>query len=128
MKRIIFFILGCVTFTLGTIGLFLPVLPTVPFYLATSFLWVNSSQKWHDYFTQTNWYKTHMQGIIENKEMSSSQLRKILGIVFVTLGIPFLLVDSLIMRIILATVFIAHCVFLPMYFKKKEKVVEEKIQ
>lgn len=122
MKRILFFILGMITFVLGTIGLFLPILPTVPFYLATSFLWINSSKKWHDYFIQTKWYKAHMEGIIERKEMTRSQLSKILGIVFITLAIPFFIVPSSLVRVILVLVFVAHCVFLPMYFRRKEEV------
>lgn len=35
--------------SLGFIGVFLPVLPTVPFFLLALFAFSKSSQKWHDY-------------------------------------------------------------------------------
>ena len=35
LKRLFFLILGCVCLALGCVGIVLPVLPTVPFFLAT---------------------------------------------------------------------------------------------
>lgn len=37
IKRVIFLILGLICLALGTVGVFLPILPTVPFYMATVF-------------------------------------------------------------------------------------------
>ena len=37
LKRLFFLILGCVCLALGCVGIVLPVLPTVPFFLATVF-------------------------------------------------------------------------------------------
>lgn len=57
VKRLIFLILGCICLALGCIGIVLPILPTVPFFLATVFafpsplknsttgFWVRSSTK-----------------------------------------------------------------------------------
>jgi len=38
MKKILFMVLGFISFFLGTVGVFVPLLPTVPFYLLTAYL------------------------------------------------------------------------------------------
>ena len=48
VKRVIFLIAGCLCLGLGCIGIVLPILPTVPFFLLTVFFFANSSQKLHD--------------------------------------------------------------------------------
>ena len=45
---------------LGTIGIVLPILPTIPFYMATLFCFAKSSKKLHDWFIGTNLYKKHL--------------------------------------------------------------------
>lgn len=48
LKRLIFLILGCLCLGLGCVGIVLPILPTVPFFLATVFCFANSSEKLHN--------------------------------------------------------------------------------
>ena len=45
MKKLFFIFLGSCTFALGTLGIFLPLLPTTGFYLLTAFFWMRSSDK-----------------------------------------------------------------------------------
>ena len=49
----IWLILGLVSLTLGGIGIFLPLLPTVPFMLLAAFFFSKSSERLH------NWLVTH---------------------------------------------------------------------
>lgn len=58
--NILFVVSGCITLVLGTIGIFLPVLPTVPFYMLTAFLFAKGSKKFHDWFVSTGLYKKHV--------------------------------------------------------------------
>ena len=48
LKQIIFLIIGCLSLALGCVGIVLPILPTVPFFLLTVFCFANSSQKLHE--------------------------------------------------------------------------------
>ncbi|MGO3732401.1 MAG: YbaN family protein [Vagococcus sp.] len=120
MKSILFISLGCITFALGSIGLFLPILPTTPFYLATTFFWVNSSDRLHQRFIQTNAYQTYVQDMVVNKNMSNTQLARMLVTLFFIMLIPFVLVNQLHVRIVLIVVYIAHLILLPWYIKRKK--------
>jgi uncharacterized protein len=44
--RTVFLALGILSVTLGTIGLFLPIVPTVPFMLLAAFLFARSNPAW----------------------------------------------------------------------------------
>ena len=51
--RIFWLILGLLCLGLGTVGIVLPILPTVPFFLVALFAFTRSSQKLHDWFVGT---------------------------------------------------------------------------
>lgn len=128
MKRIIFFILGCLTFILGSIGIVIPLLPTVPFYLAASFFWLNSSKKVHAYFIKTKWYNQYVKEYIVEKKMTKKQQYKILATVFFLLAIPFVMVPNTVMRVALIMVFVGHVVFFRVYFSDKRKIKTSKAE
>jgi uncharacterized membrane protein YbaN (DUF454 family) len=119
MKRIVFAVLGCITFAFGSIGMFVPVLPTTPFYIATAFFWLNSSEKLHQYLMHNRFYRKFVQEMIVEKKMSARNQIKVLCGVFILLSIPFILIDNLAVRITLVAVFLGHLILLPRYFRKK---------
>ena len=49
MKKIIFRILGFTSLTLGIIGIALPILPTTPFLLLSSYLFLKSSERLYNW-------------------------------------------------------------------------------
>lgn len=49
MTRVVWMLCGSITLVLGVIGIFLPLLPTVPFLLVTAFCFARSSQALHDW-------------------------------------------------------------------------------
>ncbi|MBQ9301216.1 MAG: YbaN family protein [Clostridia bacterium] len=113
-KRLIFLILGCVCLALGTIGIFLPILPTVPFYLATVFCFSQSSRKLHDWFIGTNLYKKHLQSYVEKRGMTAKTKRSVILSVTLLMGFGFYMMARKgiwIPCVILAIVWIAHLVY-----------------
>ena len=58
--RILWIILGFICLGLGVIGIILPILPTVPFFMATVFCFAKSSKRLHGWFIGTHLYKKHL--------------------------------------------------------------------
>ena len=58
--RILWIILGFICLGLGVIGIILPILPTVPFFMATVFCFAKSSKRLHGWFIGPNLYKKHL--------------------------------------------------------------------
>ena len=69
LKKILFIIFGCLCFSLGTVGVILPILPSTPFYLATLFFFANSSEKLHRWFLGTKLYKKHLESFVKKRGM-----------------------------------------------------------
>jgi uncharacterized membrane protein YbaN (DUF454 family) len=65
--KIVWIVLGFLCLGLGTIGIILPILPTVPFYMATLFCFAKSSKKLHDWFIGTNLYKKHLDSFVQKR-------------------------------------------------------------
>ena len=114
IKRLVFLILGCICLALGTVGVFLPVLPTVPFYLATVFCFSQSSRKLHDWFIGTNLYRKHLQSFVEKKGMLLKTKLTIMTTVTLLMGFGFFMMARKSIRIpciILAVVWICHVIY-----------------
>lgn len=121
IKKSLFIILGGISFILGTLGLSLPFIPTVPFYMLTSFLWLRSSEKLYNKFVQSTYYQKYIQELIIEKKMTTKGLVKLFAMIFIVFLIPGIIVDNLVMRISLVVVYVLHLIFLTLYFKKKER-------
>ena len=114
MKKTIYIILGCLCLGLGTIGVFVPVLPTVPFYLATVYFFSRSSEKLHNWFLSTELYKKHLQSYVEKRGMLLKTKIGIIASVTLLMSIGFFLMARKgiwIPCIILAIVWISHIIY-----------------
>jgi len=111
MKKWVCIILGCITLGLGTIGVILPILPTVPFYMVTLFCFANSSERLHTWFLGTRLYKNHLESFVEQRGMTMKT--KVSVICMVTLLMAFGFVMMFMKGIyipcaILAVVWVGH--------------------
>ena len=111
-KRMTFIVLGSICLALGTIGIVLPILPTVPFYLATVFFYANSSEKLHNWFLGTNLYQKHLATFVQTKSMTLKAKIVALGSFSLLMLIGFICMkNTLIGRAILAIVWFAHVIY-----------------
>ena len=114
VKRIIFVLLGCICLCLGTVGVFLPILPTTPFYLLTVFFFANNSQKLHDWFLGTELYQKHLESFVKGRGMMLSTKISIISTVTLLMGFGFFMMARKglwIPCVILAIVWLAHILY-----------------
>ena len=104
--------LGFTCLALGTIGVVLPILPTVPFYLATVFCFTKSSQRLHDWFVGTKLYKRNLEGFMNERAMTMRAKLKVIGSVTVVMGVAFALMARVpVGQLVLAIVWACHVIY-----------------
>ncbi|MDZ4729917.1 MAG: YbaN family protein [Xanthomonadales bacterium] len=59
--RPVYFCLGWLFFSLGMVGVFLPVIPTSPFLILALWAFSNSSRKFHDWLYHHRWFGPPLQ-------------------------------------------------------------------
>ena len=115
-----FFFIG-----LGTVGIFLPILPTVKFYLLALICFAKGSTRFHTWFVGTKLYKKHLESFVEKRGMALKTKLVILLPVTIALGLVIAMADSWPLRIMLiALLAVKHWYF---WFRVKTlpNVIEE---
>ena len=113
-KRIVFAALGMVCLGLGTVGVFLPILPTTPFYLLTLFFFANSSQRLNQWFKGTKMYKKHLESFVKKEGMLLQTKLSIIATVTLLMGFGFFMMARKgiwVPCVILALVWLAHILY-----------------
>ncbi|MCD7873183.1 MAG: YbaN family protein [Clostridiales bacterium] len=123
--------MGCICLALGCVGIALPILPTVPFFLVTVFCFANSSQKLHNWFINTKMYKKHLESFVKKKGMTVQTKATILLSVTLLMGIGFFMMIRkaiYIPYIILGIVWLCHIIYFVFGVKTISKAEAEKIK
>ena len=90
IKKYFFAAAGCISLALGCIGIVLPILPTVPFFLLTLFCFSQSSTRLHDWFTGTDLYKKNLESYVRKEGMQMKTKVSIVATVTLLMAIGFI--------------------------------------
>jgi uncharacterized protein len=119
--KLLYIITGFIALGLGVLGLILPVLPTTPLLLLASYCFVKGSEHFEIWFKGTTLYKRHLETFVRERSMTLKQKLTILLFADVMIAIPFFILDSFIIRVMLVLIVI----YKYYYFINKIKTVRK---
>lgn len=108
MKKVLFILIGIICVILGVIGIFLPILPTTPFLLLASLLFLNSSEKLHKYLNNHKYFGEYIRDYHEKRGVKRAM--KVRAIVFIWVSILFSAYMINILWVSIVLIVIAVCV------------------
>ncbi len=119
--KILWLICAFVSLGIGAVGVVLPILPTTPFLLLSSFCFAKGSKKFHTWFMGTKLYQKHLDSFVKNRAMTLRTKFCILLPASAMLLIAFFMMQNLPGRIFI----IFLIIFKYTYFFTKIRTIKE---
>lgn len=89
---------------LGMLGMFLPVLPTTPFLLLASALFLRGSDKWANWLYNHKIFGTPVRNYVEHKSIDKRSKIAAMALLWTTILFTAWIVDNFWLKIILITI------------------------
>ena len=119
--RYIFLTIGAISFVLGTAGIVIPLLPTVPFYMLTLFCLARGSERFHNMSLESSLYQKTVGAYERDKALTLRTKLSILLSVSTIMAIgAYFSQDMPIALIVMAFVWIGHVIALVFIVKTKK--------
>ena len=122
LKKIGLIALGTISLAIGIIGIFLPLIPTTPLLLLTSYCYISSSEKLSEKFMNTKIYDKYVRNFHEKGGMTLKGILMLTIPVSLLLLFMFITIKSPIMRVVIVVMWVTKVVF---FTKMKTIKIEE---
>ena len=120
-RNTVYIILGSISLILGTLGIFLPLLPTTPFYLLTAWLYLRSSEKLYKKAMSNKFFGTIVRDFQEEKAIPLKAKIFSVSLLWITiLSSAYFFVPLLWVKILLITIAAGVTVHILSYKTKKK--------
>lgn len=122
LKKIGLIALGTISLAIGIIGIFLPLIPTTPLLLLTSYCYISSSEKLSEKFMNTKIYDKYVRNFHEKGGMTLKGKLMLTIPLSLLLLFMFITIKSPIMRVVIVVMWVTKVVF---FTKMKTIKIEE---
>lgn len=125
MKKILFIILGIICSLIGTIGIFIPVLPTTPLLLLAAWFFVRSSDSLYGWLLNHKVLGIYIRSYIKYRGVDKKYKIFAIIMVWVTILFSTTLVDKLILKVLLIAIMLGVTIHIgSLKTLSKEEVME----
>lgn len=128
-KKILLILVGSVSLIAGAIGLFVPLLPTTPFWLLTCWCYIRSSRRLYDRVMANKCFGVYIKNYVEDKAIPMSTKVTLLSVMWLsTFLTAVFLIDRLWVRLCLVLISMAvtwHIVTFPTKKRAKSSLCKE---
>ena len=119
--RSVFLTIGAISFVLGTVGIVIPLFPTIPFYMLTVFCFARGSERFHKMFLASSLYQMTVGNYKRDKALTLRTKLTILGFLTIIMAIgAYFSQDRPIALILMGLVWIGHVIAFAFFIKTKK--------
>ena len=112
MPRIILIIIGWLAVALGTLGVFLPLLPTTPFILLAAWCFARSSPRFHHWLLYRSWFGGYLRHWQQYRAMPPGAKPRAIVMIVLTFAVSLWLVKLTWVRIMLLVILASLLIFM----------------
>ncbi len=121
-KRVLWLLIGYSVTVLGAVGVFVPLLPTVPFLLLAVFCFLRSSPARARRLLNNKWLGPPLRDYYQDKSVKRSVKIKSIAFLWVSLCVSMIFIQLLWVRLLLACIGIAVTIHILALKTKKQKI------
>lgn len=120
LMRYLWLGVGMTALALGTAGIVLPLLPTVPFYLLAAFCFAKSSERLHRWFAATKLYQKYVVPFNDGNGMTWQAKLKTMALVTAVMSVSgYFLADNRMGLMMLGGAWLIQCAVMVFFVKTR---------